>query len=137
MFIKLLRSLLWRCAYVKVLDFGVQINCISFFSFEDKYLCILGSSFSGWMLLITIIILGYDYGWWGSFKTNFDGTHSGEEDPMVVCILLIAPFVLGIFTRQTWKFVIELMGSFVFFISFGGCPNSDLQILLFSSVECS
>lgn len=61
----------------------------------------------------------------------------GEKDPMVVCILLIAPFVLGIFTRQTWKFVIELMGSFVFFISFGGCPNSDLQILLFSSVECS
>lgn len=122
MFIKLLRSLLWRCAYVKVLDFGVQINCISFFSFEDKYLCILGSSCSGWMLLVTIIILGYDYGWWSSFKTNFDGTHSGEKDPMVVRIVLIAPFVLGIFTRQTWKFVIELMGIICFLHIFCRLP---------------
>lgn len=122
MFIKLLRSLLWRCAYVKVLDFGVQINCISFFSFEDKYLCILGSSCSGWMLLVTIIILGYDYGWWSSFKTNFDGTHSGGKDPMVVRIVLIAPFVLGIFTRQTWKFVIELMGIICFLHIFCRLP---------------
>lgn len=88
------------------------------------------------LLVIVFIILGYDYGWWSSFKTNFDGICSGEKDPTVACILLIAPFVLGIFTRQTWKCVIVLMGSF-FFISFVGCPNSDMQILLFSSVECS
>ena len=93
-----------------------------FFSFEDKYLCILGSSCSGWMLLVTIIILGYDYGWWSSFKTTFDGTHSGEKDPMVVRIVLIAPFVLGIFTRQTWKFVIELMGIICFLHIFCRLP---------------
>lgn len=46
----------------------------------------------------------------------------GEKDPMVVCILLIAPFVLGIFTSQTWKFVIELMGIICFLHIFCRLP---------------